>query len=82
MPLYEFECHGCGTRFERLVRGPESSTTCPSCNSSEIERLLSLFAVNSESTRAANLEKGRRAGAKERRDRKHAEIEAIEHHHH
>ena len=81
MPLYEFECRGCGSRFEKLVRGSETPT-CPSCNSSELERLLSMFAVNSESTRASNLDKGRKAGAKERCDRKHAEIEAIENHHH
>ena len=82
MPLYEFECHGCGARFERLVRAGDSPPTCPACQGADIERLLSMFAVNSDATRAANLDKGRKAGAKERRDRKHAEIEAIENHHH
>lgn len=82
MPLYEFECRGCGARFERLIRAGDPAPVCPDCSSSEIERLLSMFAVDSETTRASNLEKGRKAGAKERRDRKHAEIEAIENHHH
>jgi putative FmdB family regulatory protein len=81
MPLYEFECRGCASRFERLVRAGDSPT-CPACGSVDLERILSLFAVSSEATRASNLEKGRKASAKERRDKKHAEIEAIEHHSH
>ncbi len=80
MPLYEFECRGCGSRFEQLVRG-EGLPTCPSCESTDLERLLSMFAVSSAATRASNLDAGRKAGAKERRDKKHAEIEAIQHHH-
>jgi putative FmdB family regulatory protein len=81
MPLYEFECRGCGDRFELLVRG-EGSPACPSCKSIDLERLLSMFAVSSEGTRSSNLDGARKAGAKERRDRKHAEIEAIQHHSH
>jgi putative FmdB family regulatory protein len=81
MPLYEFECGECGAQFERLVRGSES-VACPACNSVRVERLLSMFAVNSETTRASNLEKGRKAMAKERRDRQQAEIDAIRNHEH
>ena len=81
MPLYEFECRGCRSQFELLVR-PGDSPACPSCKSADLERVLSLFAVSSEATRATNLDRARKAGAKERRDRKHAEIEAIEHHSH
>ena len=80
MPLYEFECHGCGARFELLVRGEVPA--CPSCKSIDLERLLSMFAVSSAATRSSNLDSARKAGAGERRDRKQAEIEAIEHHRH
>jgi hypothetical protein len=45
-----------------------------------LERLLSMFAVSSEATRASNLSAARKAGAKEARDRKHAEMEAIQNH--
>jgi len=81
MPLFEFECRGCGTRFELLVRTGDSPA-CPSCRSADIERLLSMFAVSSDGTRASNLDAARKAGAKERRDKKHAEVEAIENHSH
>ena len=49
MPLYEYECRGCGHRFETLVRS-DTHPSCPSCHSEQLERLLSVFAV---STRAS-----------------------------
>lgn len=44
MPIYEYECRGCGNRFEKIVRGA-AAPACPTCNSVELERLLSTFAV-------------------------------------
>jgi putative FmdB family regulatory protein len=78
MPLFEFECRNCHARFELLVRG--ETPVCPTCQSADLERMLSMFAVSSDATRASNLSAARKAGAKEARDRKHAEIEAIENH--
>lgn len=40
VPIYEFECAGCGTRFEELVRAGEPAP-CPQCKSSEVERRYS-----------------------------------------
>ena len=40
MPIYEFECSKCGTRFEELVRAGEPAP-CPECKSSEVERRFS-----------------------------------------
>jgi putative FmdB family regulatory protein len=46
MPLYEYECRGCGHRFEYLTR--ESQTpTCPSCKGAELQKLMSVFAAQS-----------------------------------
>lgn len=81
MPLYEYTCRGCGHFFEILVR-PGSSPACPACRSVELERALSLFAVDSEGTRKANLAAGRRRARKDQVDRAVAEREEIEHHHH
>ena len=40
MPIYEFECSKCGTRFEELV--PVGRTApCPHCRSAEVERRYS-----------------------------------------
>jgi putative FmdB family regulatory protein len=40
VPIYEFECSKCGTRFEELVRAGEPAP-CPECKSSEVERRFS-----------------------------------------
>ena len=81
MPLYEYTCLGCGHFFETLVR-PGSEPACPSCHGQKLERALSLFAVDSEGTRQANLAAGRRRNKKDQVERAVAERELIEHHHH
>lgn len=52
MPIYDYRCTACRHEFEVLVRRDETPTTCAACGASGIERLLSLPAVKSESTRA------------------------------
>jgi putative FmdB family regulatory protein len=63
MPIYEYECRGCRHRFEQLII---HSTTpqCPSCKGQDLERLVSMFGVDSETTRGAST-----MDAKQRRDR-------------
>jgi putative FmdB family regulatory protein len=48
MPLYEYECQRCRHHFELLVR-EQTALACPSCQSDEIEKQLSVFAVGSDS---------------------------------
>ncbi|HEY7115347.1 MAG TPA: zinc ribbon domain-containing protein [Tepidisphaeraceae bacterium] len=52
MPIYEYECKQCGARFEKLVRTMTSSAEpakCPTCESDNTARALSVFAaVSSE----------------------------------
>ena len=81
MPLHEFKCRRCSHQFEALVRG-SSEPACPSCQSTDLEKLLSLFAVSSETTRQNNLQAGRKRLQSEHRDKAIADREAIEHHHH
>ena len=40
MPIYEFECGSCGTRFEELVPAGETAP-CPQCESLEVTRRYS-----------------------------------------
>jgi putative FmdB family regulatory protein len=83
MPLYEYSCRGCGTIFEALLRpGRDTTLSCPSCSSTDVERQVSLFAVDSESTRKANLEAGRRHLKKDQVEKAVADREEIEHHQH
>ncbi|MDO8794000.1 MAG: zinc ribbon domain-containing protein [Vicinamibacterales bacterium] len=45
MPLFEYECRACGRQFEYLTRGGQSPS-CPSCQSVNLQKLLSVFAVS------------------------------------
>ncbi|HEX9901229.1 MAG TPA: zinc ribbon domain-containing protein [Acidobacteriota bacterium] len=55
MPLYEFVCRQCRCRFEALVRlGGEKSVACPSCQGSDIQKLLSSFGIGGGSNRLAS----------------------------
>ncbi len=44
VPLYDFHCRACGNDFEALVR-PGHPPVCPSCQSEDLERQLSTFAM-------------------------------------
>jgi putative FmdB family regulatory protein len=44
MPLFEYECRGCGHRFEHLTRAGETPS-CPACSGGDLQKLLSVFAV-------------------------------------
>jgi putative FmdB family regulatory protein len=48
MPIYEYACRGCGTGFELLVRGSETPR-CPACQSADLDKALSTFAVGAAS---------------------------------
>ena len=45
MPIYEYDCKGCGERFELLVRS-DTVPACPRCGGAELKKLLSSFALN------------------------------------
>jgi putative FmdB family regulatory protein len=79
MPLYDYRCRACGNQFEALVRG-SVVPPCPACGSSDLERLLSHFAVSSEGMRQAHLESARAAHKRTQRDKNVAEAEEIRRH--
>jgi putative FmdB family regulatory protein len=85
MPIYEYECVGCGHQFERLVRpsgsAPVEIGPCPSCQCMNLRQLLSMFAVSSHETRQLHRDQGRRLAQKDLKEQKHAEMEAVIHHH-
>lgn len=46
MPLYEYVCKDCDTRFDALVRSSEAhSVSCESCSGRNVRRLISGFAT-------------------------------------
>jgi len=50
MPLYEYACRACNTKFEQLVRtmDRDDQFKCPKCGSVKTARALSVFAVGAE----------------------------------
>jgi putative FmdB family regulatory protein len=81
MPIYEYECRGCGHRFELLVLAG-TVPACPACNGRELEREISMFAVSSEGSRQIALADGRKRAAGVKRDKDHAEMEYQRDHQH
>ena len=47
MPLYDFECAGCGHQFERrLTRYADANPDCPKCSAANTVRLFSRFSLH------------------------------------
>jgi len=49
MPIYEYSCEDCGTKFEKLVRG-NMEVLCPSCGESHLKQEHSTFAAHAGSS--------------------------------
>jgi putative FmdB family regulatory protein len=52
MPVYEYRCQRCGSKFEQLRRMADADRDliCPDCKSESVERLFSCFAASSTSS--------------------------------
>jgi putative FmdB family regulatory protein len=50
MPLYEFMCHDCRQKFEKLCgfSSAGGGVTCPKCQGTNTEKALSTFAARSK----------------------------------
>ncbi|MEK6250606.1 MAG: zinc ribbon domain-containing protein [Actinomycetota bacterium] len=73
MPIYEFECGQCGSRFEELVKSGTSAPACPSCESSQTRRRLSPVSPPGRMLRGAKA----RDSESRRREREAARSERI-----
>ena len=60
MPLFEYRCRGCKHAFEALVRSQDPAPKCPTCQSEDLERLLSGFGMASADQTRANVKKERK----------------------
>lgn len=52
MPIFEYRCEDCGTKFEKLVRRGEDGIACPSCGKSHLETQFSTFSARAGSSSA------------------------------
>ncbi len=62
MPIFDFKCSACGHPFEALVRGGQRPS-CSACGSESLEKLLSLSAVKSASTKDKSMRAAKRRDA-------------------
>jgi putative FmdB family regulatory protein len=48
MPIYEYKCQDCGTKFEKLVRRSSETAelNCPSCGKKHLNQEFSTFAAH------------------------------------
>jgi putative FmdB family regulatory protein len=55
MPIFEYQCDDCGTKFEKLVRrlGGED-VLCPSCGERKLTMQFSTFAAHSNGASESN----------------------------
>ncbi|WP_224982086.1 FmdB family zinc ribbon protein [Geomonas agri] len=50
MPIFEYVCKECGTRFEKLHKGSTTDEcNCPACGSAAVNKAMSTFAAGSAS---------------------------------
>jgi putative FmdB family regulatory protein len=54
MPIYEFECEGCGEVFEELVAAG-AAAPCPECGSERTRRLMSTVSPPGRTPRGAGV---------------------------
>jgi putative FmdB family regulatory protein len=54
MPIYEYICEDCDTRFERIVFNQQQEIACPKCASKKATIQLSVFAAPNGSANGAS----------------------------
>jgi putative FmdB family regulatory protein len=73
MPIYEFDCDDCGSRFEELVTGQGPVPLCPSCGSRRATQRLSPVSRPARQPRGPRV----REGESRRREREAARGERL-----
>jgi len=53
MPIFEYVCDDCGTKFEKLVRRQGDAIACPSCGQSHLTTALSTFSAHAGSGKSS-----------------------------
>lgn len=81
MPIFEYECRGCGQPFEYLILPQSPEAICPHCESRDVEKMLSVAAVSTEGTEALS-RKSSNARHRKRRDEHARESHEYYHKHH
>jgi putative FmdB family regulatory protein len=62
MPIYEYLCEECDTRFERIVLNKQQEIACPKCTSKKAAMQLSVFATSNGSANGASAKSSTNSG--------------------
>lgn len=73
VPIYEYTCQACGHQFEALVRG-RKRPACPSCESRDLQRLLSLPSLRTPTTKEQSLKAAKARDAARAKERMHDQL--------
>jgi putative FmdB family regulatory protein len=57
MPIFEYKCQDCGSRFEKLIRRSSdvAELECPSCGQKHLNQELSTFAAHANGGKSADM---------------------------
>jgi len=84
MPIFEYACNACGHQFE-FLKLPAATTvpSCPACQSQDLERLLSGFALSTTDLTKSRAKAARKdkLESKDYKDAQVARAEERAHHH-
>jgi len=58
MPIFEYQCRDCGSKFEKISSSSKTGVLCKNCSSPQVEKLLSVFAVSGTSHHGPSSESG------------------------
>lgn len=72
MPIFEYACRSCSHQFEALVL-KTTVVACPACKARDLERLLSLPVVRSESTKQQVMKSAQQRDKRQATERDHAQ---------
>ena len=58
MPIYEYQCQDCNTKFEKLVRraAEAADVNCPSCGEKHVAQQYSTFSAHANGASAGRQE--------------------------
>lgn len=82
MPIFEYRCSACGDQFERLILRSSPTPQCPSCQGSELEKVVSLTAVSSDHSRESALRGAKQRVGKLRHEKEYEEHKKAHKHSH
>jgi putative FmdB family regulatory protein len=83
MPIFEYACNACGHRFEVLkLPGTTTVPSCPACQSEDLERQLSGFALSTVELTKSRVKAARKQhrDSKDYKDQQVAQAEYRQHH--